>query len=228
MSMLSRIFISAWVALFVALAAPSASQAASYTLNFTGTVSNTYGSFNAAGFAAGDAVSGSLTFDPVNTSSYSSSAGPFGGGNLFAQSAVSFTFSVTHPGGLHFSQSDAGTGHIGSAIFAPGPDFDILGFSGTGASSALSLSYETKNSNLPLTSLAGLPNTASGLLAFLGGTPWRTTGSFSLSNFDAVAFDISTAVVTTPIPGALLLFASALGGLGILGRRSRDAAANAA
>jgi hypothetical protein len=205
------------------LAAPSPSAAASYTLHFTGTVSDAYDSFAAAGVTAGDAISGSLTFDPINTSSFTTAYDPFATNNAFLQSAASFTFHVTHPGTLNFTRADAGTGEIDSEFFAPGPDFDELGLGGTGTESVLGLEYDATNSNPPLASLDGLPTTSSGLMALLGGTPFRSTGVYELTGFGSVAFDIAL-TATTPIPGALPLFLSALGGLGMFSRHRRRAA----
>jgi hypothetical protein len=96
-------------AILFATATPSA--AASYTLNFTGTATAATGFFSAVGVTSGDPVSGSITFDPFNDSSYTL---PLPWLNEFAQSASSFTFHVNHAGGLDFTNTDTGSGNVQS------------------------------------------------------------------------------------------------------------------
>src|SRR5690349_1691922 len=80
------------------LLAVTASQPAwSYTLNFTGTVNSTDGIFTAAGITPGDAISGSLTYNPLSSVASVTVPGP-DSVSVFPQSSGSFTFHVSHPG----------------------------------------------------------------------------------------------------------------------------------
>jgi hypothetical protein len=203
-------------------AAATPSAASSYTLNFTGTVSSTTGLFLAVGIVSGDTVSGSVTFDPVNTSSATTSAFV----NNFGQSVSSFTFHLNHLSdpGLDFDNTDTGTGQIASSQFG-GAGLDL---SGQSAASTLNLRFRTDGSTAPLASLAALPTDPSAILAMLGGASPSALGLYEMFGFGRVNFDVAFAplVAATPIPAALPLFAAALGGLGFIGwRRRQDRAA---
>jgi hypothetical protein len=206
-----------FAAILFAAATPSA--ASSYTLNFTGTVSSTTGLFLAVGIANGDTVSGSVTFDPVNTNSATTSAFV----NNFGQSVSSFTFHLSHLSdpGLNFDNTDTGNGQIASSQIG---GFAGLDLSGQSAASTLNLRFRTDGSIAPLASLAALPTDPSAILAMLGGASPSALGLYEMFGFGRVNFDVafSPLVAATPIPAALPLFASALGGLGFIGWRRRQ------
>jgi hypothetical protein len=193
-----------FAALLFGASAPSAASA--YTMAFTGTVTSIGpsvfnggdGLFQALGIVAGDPVSGSLTFDPLNENP------------PFSQSSAAFSFHVSHPGAGALTVPDSGTGAVYSSA--------LLGLFVSGANSHLDLSFATSTTG-PLSSLAGLPDSPGALLAWLGGTPYLASGNFDFRGFGAVDFDI--ALTATPIPPALPLFVSALGGLGFMAWRRR-------
>ncbi|GAB2178945.1 hypothetical protein [Dongia sp. agr-C8] len=208
------------------VAAPMPSLAASYTLAFTGTVTATVndpsgspgGVFQALGLAAGDTVSGTLTIDNLNENV----SNVLPKAVYFNQSATSFTFHLEHPGTLNLDYANSGAGFV-ITDGAPGA-VSSIGFGLGNAVSNLALAFRTDVTGGPLMSLAGLPNTPEGLIALLGGASPLAFGVFTLNDYGAVHFDIAL-VATTPIPAALPLFASALGGLGFLRWRRRRAAA---
>jgi hypothetical protein len=205
--------------MLMAQAAPSA--AASYTLDFTGTVTSTPGTpsnlFRVLGVVAGDFVSGSVTINPFNADTYS----PGSVNTNFAQTGVSQTFHVEHPGAVDMTISDTGDGDIvaaGTPASVSGMQFQLHG-----AKSYLELTFETDATGGPLTTLSGLPSTATELIAMFGGTSPRARGMYILNGFGVVAFDIAfSATAVTPIPAALPLFVSALGGLGFMTWRRRN------
>lgn len=204
-----------FVAILFANATPSA--AASYTLNFTGTVTGTTGIFTTLGIAGADPVSGSITFDPFNDSSYIGSP-PVA--TSFAQSAASFTFHVNHPGGLDFSNTDAGTGEVQSSNFGVAQQLILFA---AGAVSSLDLNFTTLGPGAALSSLAALPTTSGELLSLLGGTAVSYSGLYQIPTYGTVNFAVafSPAVATTPIPAALPLFGSGLMMLGFVAMKRR-------
>jgi hypothetical protein len=206
------------------LGAPTPSAASSYTLAYTGTVTSTPvpggGLFHVLGIVPGDPVSGTFTFDTLNENRTSVS----GSDAEFDQGSASFTFHVSHPGKLDMTQTVSGDGLIrgGGDSSASGLEFSLHG-----SDADMIFNFITDHAGGPLLSLAGLPNSPSALLAFLGGTPTAAYGRFYLNNFGGeIKFDLALAA-TTPIPAALPLFISALGGLGYAGwrRRKRSQAA---
>jgi hypothetical protein len=201
------------------LLAATPSAAAGYTLNFTGTVTSTSGLFSVLGSSSGDAVSGSITYDPFN----STVSGPILAGNSFNQAASSFTFQTEHPGVFNFSHADTGSGAVSASDFmAPG-----LGLFGDGSVSTLSLTLLTDGSGYtPLTSLAGFPTTLAGLIALLPGSVTSASGFYSVTGYGSVGFNLTiAAVATTPIPATLPLFAAGLAMLGYAARRRKSARA---
>lgn len=204
-------------------AAPVESLAASYSLAYTGTVTDVYGPggggvFQTLGVVDGDTVSGTLTIDTLNETTSSGNANSL----TFDQAAIGFTFQLTHPANLGFS--DSGPGIVVSMGF---PGFTGFNFSSNAEDSTLSLNYQAGGPGVPLTSLAGLPTTSSGLMALLAMTSRNAFGSFDLGGLGTIVFDIDFATAVTPIPAALPLFASALGGLGFMTWRRRKMAAGA-
>jgi hypothetical protein len=206
----------------ILVAAPAPSNAASYTLAYSGTVQFATDALAAMGLGPGATVDGTITIDPFNTDVFIPSATA----NTFQQPSVAFTFHFSVAGAeLTLSDSDQpAPDYNGSVVTSfsdatqTGMAFDLLG-----EKSYLLLRYRTSATNEALlTSLATLPNTASGLIALFGGTSPRAFGEFSYGGVGTVLFDIIVPA-TTPIPAALPLFASALGGLGFAAWRRRVA-----
>jgi hypothetical protein len=229
------------------LALPATSTAASYSLNFTGKVDSADPYFLALGIHLGDSVSGSFAVGNLNTDTFTFV--PQGFVTLFAETPVSYTFEVTHaaPGGADLRISETGSGLIRS-VHGPTNDPNefnfILGRPSRGFARELSLNYDTNGGAVagPLFSLAGLPDTSDGILAFLGGAPKTADGRFSviaLSGPDPrpgglLVFSLTFTPpalpppAATPIPAALPLLAAALGGLGFVGWRRCNSARGAA
>jgi hypothetical protein len=205
--------------------APAPSSASSYTLTFTGKVTQTGAGmsgnvFDAFGVVAGDPISGTLTIDTLsNTVTFGKP-----GKNTFDQTGTAFAFGINHSGspGAGLTFTDSGTGLVQSE----GTDtYSLLGIVAQGTSS-LGVAFVSNSPGTPLVTLAGLPNTPDGLIAMLGGVAPVTSGQFTLGTFGSVIFQVDlSATAVTPIPAALPLFASAIGGLGFLGWR-RKARAN--
>jgi hypothetical protein len=201
------------------LTAPAPSEAATYTLNFTGTVTSSDGTFRVR-VPAGSLISGDVTFDPFNDSTFSSA----GGGNVFDQAPLGIDYHFFAPTYIITSfHGGEGPGSVTSS--ASGGNTSLQFFmQQTSGNFELGLNFSTTGSSV-LSSLAGLPNTRDGLLAFLGGGSPSATGFFSFPGVGTVNFDISA---VTPILPTLPLFATALAGLGLVGwRRTREDAAQA-
>ena len=203
----------AFTALLVGASTPSA--ASSYTLAYTGTVTLADGAFQALGAVAGDSVSGTMTIDPLNESPDTLDPAI----TIFNQSAIAFTFHLIHPGGLDLALGNSVSGFISNLDF---PGTNELTFAASDPDYYLALSFQNNGAAAPLSSLSGLPNTPSALMAMLVGTSPLAIGSFVISSFGRVDFDIAY-TATTPIPATLPLFVSALGGLGFIGWRRRKA-----
>lgn len=206
-----------FAAVLVAAATPSA--ASSYTLNFTGTVTSAGGAFPPLGVFLGDSVSGSITYDPFETTG---AAQP--GGHVFDQTASTFTFHVSHPGVLDFTRTDSGFGRISS--FGTAGSVTDLGMGAFGAVSHLILGFETGiGSAGPLTSAVGLPTTPDGLLALMGGPVQKVPGVyvFDSPGLGEIHFDIAfnPVVAATPIPATLPLLGAGLAMLGFVAWKRR-------
>jgi hypothetical protein len=205
----------AFAALLFAVPTPSA--ASTYTLAFTGTVTSTDIAFPKLGIARGDSVSGTLTINPLNETPNSTNSIA----NVFNQSSIAYTLSLTH-GSLDLTLANTAAGSIESIAF-PGQDAIIFQTYDPSSTHGLSLSYGSEGSLAPLTSLVGLPTSSSGLIAMLGGPSPSASGFYYVGNLGgSISFDIAFTTATTPIPAALPLFVSALGGLGFMGSRRRS------
>jgi hypothetical protein len=208
-----------FAAVLVAAAVPS--QAASYTLNYTGSVRSVPGGglFSVLGVVPGDFVSGTVTIDPFNPVADGTSSG----NSFFLQPSVLSTFHVEHPGAIDFTHTDTGNGEVVTA----GSPHPVSGMAlrQFGAHSDIELIFRTSATGGPLTSLAGLPGTPSELIALFGGNSPFAVGTYSLYGYGVIIFDIDFTTAVTPIPAALPLFASALGGLGFAAWRRRRARA---
>jgi hypothetical protein len=200
------------------LTAPTPSAAAPYTLNFSGIVTSSDG-FWSVEVLPGDPISGSITYDPFNDTAFTSSGG--GTINTFDQGTATAWQVVVPTFVIHNFSSGGGPGSIQSS--APGSnsslEFDV---STTSGNFDLQLDYAT-NGNTLLNSLSGLPTNRSALWALLGGGAPSATGLFSNTG-NTLHFNITA---TTPVPAALPLFISALGGLGLVAWRRRTARAAA-
>ena len=211
-----------FVAVLSASATPSA--AASYTFTFTGTVTIAEFFFASAGVTPGDKVSGSLTFDPFNTTAL-----PDVFNNTKAvQSASSFTFHVSHPGVFDFTHSGVGDGqmlHFDNGTAA------TLDFQAVGPVDGLRIGVQTFGTpGVLLSSFAGMPGDATAIMAFLGGKPFASQGIYSFFGAGNLVFDIDftpVAIAATPIPAALPLFGAGLAVLGFAARRRRMPGARA-
>jgi hypothetical protein len=199
----------------VLLATATPGTASSYTLNFTGTATVVGGAFATLGAASGDPISGTLTLDPLPPDN----PFPNPSNDVFLGTAT-FSFHISNPG-LDLTRSGSGSGFVQSS--QSGGSSLTFNFGTTGVSN-LFLSFSSDGSTAALGSLSGLPTTASGIIAMLGGTLGVASGNFQVGSggLDHVHFDI--AFTPTPIPAALPLFVSALGGLGFIGWRRRRAA----
>jgi hypothetical protein len=208
-----------FAALLFGASAPSA--ASSYTLAFTGTVTGVNvaagSAFQALGIVAGDSVSGILKFDPFNADTYTMADAVT---HAFAQSA-SMSFQVSHPGEvLSFTENGVGTAYSGRTT-SPGNTQAGIAFDFTGGDDYLHFFYLTDGNLTALTSLAALPASSSDIIAFLGGGSPEASGQFNFGALSGLNFEIALTTATTPIPPALPLFVSALGGLGFMTWRRR-------
>ncbi len=202
-------------------------MATTIALDFTGTVTTVESAVAAGtGIATGDKITGTLSFDPAETTSFLDLSGGTQQFYLFNQGSVgSYSFSVAHPAGAAFySDSHSAIGGnvqtINDSSSIPGISY-YLAASGAG----LMVTLRTTGSSTFLTSLDTLPTTIAGLLTTLGGTLQSATGEAS-NEFGLFDFNIDTAapVASTPIPAALPLFLSAVGALGFAGWRRKQAA----
>ena len=199
-----------------AAAAPSA--ASTYTLTYSGKVTAASGMFSIFGVAPGDAVAGSVGLENLDV--WTDLSTPTQLNHSFSQSPMPSLFQVNHDG-AKYSFDVPGHGDIASRLFQTG--VSTLALTAFGPASTLTLYYETTTANLPLQSLAGLtdwgqaPSLLSGSIASL-------FGKFEVPDLGSVTFSIALPappVATTPIPAALPLFLSAMGGLGLFGWRRR-------
>ena len=214
---LRAIAIAAFGFAAVLFAAATPSVASSYTLNFSGTVTSAGGLFTPLGVFPGDSLSGSITYDPFNTAGV---AQP--GGEVFDQTAATFTFHVSHPGVLDFTRTDSGTGRVSS--FGTAGSSDELGVGAFGAVSHLVVGFQTGiGSAGPLTSAVGLPTTPGGLLSLMGGAVQKLTGVYVFDVLGQIDFDIafSPVVAATPIPATLPMHGAGLAMLGFVAWKRR-------
>ena len=198
------------LALFVGTVNVSATP---ITLTFSGSLTSSFGSLN-----AGNAFSGSYTFDPLVAATGNSSFAVFN--NLLSASlTIGSFFATIGPGtGLAELQQDnvpgadryalVGRNPVGSALIG-GLNISLIGFrldgtSGTAISNALTL--------LTNPSLASF--TSNTFLIFFG----------EGANLQVVTGTLNTLKVSAvPEPGTLVLLAAALFAAGVMGRRVRTA-----
>jgi len=220
LSKLRRRAVGAALAAFVALlfAAPSPSAAATYTLTYSGAVTAATGLFSTFGVTPGDAVSGSVGLP--NTDFFTDTSSAFVLSNTFSQFPMPNQFQVSHAGST-YSFDIAGIGSVVSQLLNDGTS--TLGLTANGPATRLTLFYATATANVPLQSLAGLTDWGQ-VPGLLSGSIANLFGRYEVTDLGSVNFSINLApapVATTPIPAALPLFLSALGGLGFFGWRRR-------
>ncbi len=195
-------------------------EAEPYTLNFTGTVTGAIGPLGLF-LDNGDHVSGQLTFSTFNQTTFlTSSDGVFNAHSFFQSDDLNsgLTLTVTHDGTPLMTPLQAIGG--GDIVSDTNGNISRLGFFiDNGLDNSLLF---TASGRKQLTSLAGLPTTVPGLLALLGGTGGPATGTFS-NGLGSMTFNID-AVAATPLPAALPLFLSAIGGLGFASWRRKSGA----
>ncbi|GAB2179140.1 hypothetical protein [Dongia sp. agr-C8] len=199
-------------------AAPAPSAASTYTLAYSGQVTSATGMFNILGVTAGDAVAGTVGLENVDF--FSPFVSPAVISNTFSQFPMPTQFQVSH-GASKYTFDNPGAGNIISQLL--GGTSSSLSLTALGPVTKLSLFYETLTPNAPLFSLAGLTDWGQ-VPGLLSGSIANLFGSFEVTDLGKVTFSINlaaTPVAATPIPAALPLFASALGGLGFFGWRRR-------
>ncbi|MDQ7248204.1 hypothetical protein [Dongia sedimenti] len=206
-----------FAAMLFAASAPSA--ASTYTLTYSGQVTAATGMFSTLGVTGGDAVSGTVGLENLDVYSEFSSALVFN--RLFSQFPMPSAFQVSH-GVSKFTFENDGIGSILSQLY--GGTTSSLFLTAFGPVTQLSLYYETGAANVPLESLVGLTDWGQ-VPGLLSGSIASLFGKFEVTNLGSVTFSINlppaAPVATTPIPAALPLFISALGGLGFVGWRRR-------
>lgn len=199
------------------LAASTTSQAATVTVNFTGTIQNLFDPLGLTTFSNSDAISGILTIGPM-ADAPTTNVPPPAAGTVYT-SAANFAFApISGPG-----QASITTQNIVSAIGYFGIQFQT-------PTSGLLIDFTVANPTaVPLQSLTNLPTDLASVLSYLGGTLLSSDASiyggpdlahqFSFDfHLDSLSLS-ATPLATTPIPPALLLFLTALGGLGFFARR---------
>jgi hypothetical protein len=223
-----RIVPAALFAVVVALSAVSdgKAEAATLTVTYNGVVELITDPGSVTGLNPGDTVVGTVVIDPA-VDSFTETTASFviytTTIHTFAE-AGSFTFGK--PGDSPFEVTGA-SGCVSSSSdnFLNFPELHVTMANGgdvieLGASSSFS-------STSALASLAQLPTDAGDFTAFLGGIFPIALGVINYQGA-MVHFRIGAALpTTTPIPAALPLFASALGGLGVAGWKRRKSAASA-
>jgi hypothetical protein len=202
------------------LAAPAPSAASTYTLTYSGTVTSATGMFAGLGVGVGDVVNGSVDFSNIDFYSDNSTP-PNVFNHAFYQFPMSSKFTVDHSG-AKYSFDVPGLGSIISQLL--GGSSSTLALTANGPVTRLTLFYETLTANPPLETLAGLTDWGQ-VPALLTGATANFFGKYEVTDLGSVFFSINLAptpaVATTPIPAALPLFVSALGGIGFFGWRRR-------
>jgi hypothetical protein len=198
--------------------APAVSQATTVQIAYTGAITQMFDPAGLSGFSPGDSMTGSMTmtFDGMF----------YDGGNAFTATRFFEGFGTAKVGtieisGPHYSDPNAYANQI---YFAAQDTHEEWDFQVSDSTAFTTLRF-VRNAIAPIipTLGANVANLRSlvdaGLLSLTGelssGGP---TGSWVV---DFTADPSSISVTTTPVPAALPLFASALGGLGIFGWKRR-------
>ena len=197
------------------LAGSGASLAATVIVNFSGTVQDIFDPSGLTSYGTGDAISGILTIGPMADAPTITAPTV---GTVY-NSAAQFDFAPVSGSG----QASITTENIASAIGYFGIFFQT-------PTSGLLIDFTVAGPTaVPLQSLTNLPTDLASVLSYLGGTLLSSNASiyggpdlahqFSF-NFHLDSLNLSaTPIATTPIPPALLLFLTALGGMGLFARR---------
>jgi hypothetical protein len=200
----------------------------SLTFGYSGTISSVSGPD--LGLHSGDAIAGTLTFVPLDdsfTSSTTTAPPPSipvtTTTNTFAESG---TFSFGVPGNPIEVTGVSGTvdSSLGDFLNVAGLNFNLA----DGANSIALNSGGFFSSRSPLTSLTQLPADSTGLATFFGALVASSIGHINYLG-SQIDFGLNVEpLAATPIPATVWLFASALGGLGLLGWMRRHAVGTAA
>jgi hypothetical protein len=204
---------------FAAVAgAPAVSQATTVHITYTGTVTYISDPAGVSGFSLGDPITGSMTinFDGIY---YDACCNPtsqtrfFEGSGKATVNTVEISSSVPYPN------------EYANGIFYPTQDqYELWEFQTGDPSGSASVQF-LRNSIAPLIlslepNLANLHSlVAAGLLSVSG--DFAHGGPGEHWDIEFVGDSSNASVTLTPIPAALPLFASALGGLGLFGWHRR-------
>ena len=213
------------LALAVAMATMAAATqcyATPITIAFEGQVSDISGTPHDFGANVGDAVSGTLTFNPTTDLPFAS-----GTDSSIFQSPAAFTFSTGASG------SGAGAITTGQTVF-----FGAVVSSNFGAAVGMTqfdpvagLDYIASYLSIAITTTDQIPVASSlsslSLASYLAnagtltGALWFNTGALDMPSYMGFNILSASVVAATPIPPALLMFMTALGGLGFVGWQRR-------
>lgn len=194
-------------------AAPS--LAATVNVSFGGKINFIDDPHGLTTYGLNDAISGSLTLGPLGdapTHTTSSSVR-----SSVYETTATFSFA---------SIVDSGQGSLTSQNLGGSIGYFLIYFESP--ITTLVIDFAVDNPTLvPLQSLADLPKDLSGLLSYLGGSLRNSNADFITGTdpnhqigisftLDSLTFTVSPPVTATPIPGSLLLFLTALGGMVML------------
>lgn len=198
------------VALTFVMAGVSTAQAAAVTLDFTGTITALIDPLGLTAYGNGQTISGKLTIGPLNDSPTHTS---ILGTTYTAAATFDFTPILENGSATIDTQDSPGLGYFGIYFQATNSQF-LFDFT------------VSNPTNVALHSLSDLPRDLPGILNYLGGTLLSSyaiiAGGPDAAHQFSLAFNptsVSLRVATTPVPAALLLFVTALGGLGFAARR---------
>jgi hypothetical protein len=201
------------------IAGSAASMAATVTVSFTGTIQNIDDPHGLTTYSNNDSISGSLTLGPMGDAPTTTVPPP--AQHSVYETIATFNFGPITDSGPVSLETQKILGSIGYfGIFLQSRNTTFL------------IDFTVADpTNVPLQSLADLPTDLGGILAYLGGTLLSSHAVFTTGPdpahqvgiafaLDSLTLTVSPPVATTPIPGALLLFVTALGGLGFFARRN--------
>jgi len=192
-------------------AAPS--LAATVNVSFGGKINFIDDPHGLTTYGLNDAISGSLTIGPLGDAPTTTTPGQ---GSVY-QSTATFSFA---------SIVDSGQGSLTSQNLGGSIGYFLINFDSP--ITTLVIDFAVDNPTLvPLQSLADLPKDLDGLLSYLGGSLMNSNATFITGTdpthqvgidftLDSLTFTVSPPIAATPIPGSLLLFLTALGGVVVL------------
>jgi hypothetical protein len=214
-----------------------AASANTYTVQFTGSVSAVEDFSHITSFSGGQTISGTLTLltpftAPTKQSSDATSASTEFDTNVFYSVAG---YTDTGSATLTSAHVDAASSISSFGIQAGATPIIKPGSSTPFSSSSIQLNFAALGKNPPLTSLSDLPPDLASMASLLGGALLGSSGTFNVADpssaatatvhFGVTSLNISGPgiVAATPIPATLPLLVSALGGLGFVGWRRKQA-----